>query len=248
MKKIIPNFITILNLLCGSVAVVFVLEGNWYWAVMLVFFAALADFLDGLAARLLKAYSEIGKQLDSLADMVSFGLLPAFMLYKIYQQLFIGDIVGIFGNHVIQWIIYATILIVPAFSAIRLARFNTDQSEESFFLGLATPANAIFWTGMYWQIMKEGVIFQHEISIWFIWIIQWILALHMILPIPMFSLKFEHFKLKGNIIRYLYLLTSGIILIFTGIPGLSVVILLYILIAMVNMLMAGFSGIKGSNS
>ena len=242
MKKHIPNFITILNLLCGSTAVVFAVEGNWQWAVMLILLASLFDFLDGLAARLLKANSEIGKQLDSLADMISFGLLPAIMLYKIYQQLFIGDLSGIFGNSIIQWIILSSVLIVPAFSAIRLARFDTEEPGQTFFLGLATPANALFWTGMYWQIMKEGLVFQHELSIWFIWIIHIILAFHMILPVPMFTLKFEHFKIKGNIIRYLFFLTSAIILVSTGIPGLSVIVLIYILLALINTVMARYSG------
>jgi len=244
MKKHIPNLITILNLFCGSVAVVFVLEGNWYWAVMLVLLAALFDFLDGFTARMLKAHSEIGRQLDTLADMITFGLLPAVMLYKIYQQVFAGDISGIFAIPAVQWIVLASILMVPAFSAIRLARFNIGDTEGSFFMGLATPANALFWTGMYWQIMKEGLIFQHEFSVWLVWIIQIILAVHMIMPVPMFSLKFEHFKVNGNIVRYLFLATSGIILIFTGIPGLSVVVLLYILLALVNIPMAGFAGSK----
>ena len=238
MKKHIPNFLTILNLLCGTTAVVFAVEGNWRWTVYLILMAALLDFFDGFAARRLKAYSEVGKQLDSLADMVTFGVLPAIMLYKIYQQVFTGDIPGFFGIPAIQWIILSTVLIIPAFSAIRLARFNTMESDSSFFSGLATPAHALFWTGAFWQIMKEGLLFQHEVSVWMIWIIQVILAFHMIMPVPMFSLKFETYKLKGNIIRYSFLILSIIILIFTGIPGLSIVVLIYIMLALVNILMA----------
>ena len=238
MKKHIPNLLTILNLLCGTTAVVFAVEGNWRWAVFLILLAALMDFLDGFAARMLKAYSEVGKQLDSLADMVTFGVLPAVMLYKIYQQVFTGDIADFFGIPAIQWIILSTVLIIPAFSAIRLARFNTMEGDNPFFSGLPTPAHALFWTGAYWQIMKEGLLFQHEVSVWMIWIIQIILAVHMIMPVPMFSLKFETYKLRGNMIRYSFLFLSVILLIFTGIPGLSIVVLIYILLALVNILMA----------
>ena len=238
MKKHIPNFLTLLNLVCGTTAIVFSIEGNWRWAVFLILVAALFDFLDGLAARLLKAYSDVGKQLDSLADMVTFGVLPAIMLYLIYQQLFIGDLHGIFEKPFMQLIILLTVLIIPAFSAIRLARFNTAESNGSYFFGLATPAHALFWTGIYWQIMKEDQLFQHEISVWFIWIIHILLAFQMILPIPMFSLKFESFALRGNVVRYFFLLLSLVIIAIAGIPGLPLIVLIYILLSLINLLLA----------
>ncbi|HDR67609.1 MAG TPA: hypothetical protein ENN61_01015, partial [Bacteroidaceae bacterium] len=153
MKKHIPNFLTLLNLFCGTVAIIFSLEGNWQWAVFLVLAAAVLDFLDGLAARWLKACSETGKYLDSLTDMVTFGIVPAVMIYLIYQKLFAGGVGGIFVKPFLQWFILLSVLIVPAFSAIRLARFNVAENSTSFS-GLATTAHAIFWTGIYWQIMK----------------------------------------------------------------------------------------------
>jgi CDP-diacylglycerol--serine O-phosphatidyltransferase len=242
MKKHVPNILTILNLLCGSAAVVFALEGNWQWTAYLMLLAAVFDFMDGLAAKLLKAYSEVGKHLDSLADIVTFGLLPAVMLYKIYREILPGTAEGFFSSIPVQWIMLSSVLIIPAFSAIRLARFNITETDGSYFYGLATPANALFWTGMYWQIMKEGLVFQHQVSIWFLLAIQLILSFHLILPIPMFSLKFEHFKVKGNIIRYLFLIISILVLSLTGVPGLSIVILVYILVAVINLLLARLSG------
>ena len=238
MIKHLPNALTLLNLMCGTTAIVFSIEGNWRAAVFLILLAALFDFFDGLAARLLKAYSDIGKQLDSLADMVSFGVLPAIMLYLIYQQLFIGDLQGVFAKPFLQWIVLATVLIIPAFSAIRLARFNTAEGEGTDFLGLATPAHALFWTGIYWQIMKSEQLFQHDIAVWFIWIIHILLAFQMIIPIPMFSLKFESYVIKGNIVRYFFLIISIVILAVAGISGLPLIIIIYILLSLINLLLA----------
>ena len=238
MKKHLPNFVTLLNLGCGSTATVFVLEGHYQFAVYLVLAAAVFDFLDGLLARLLHAYSETGKHLDSLADMVTFGLLPALFIYTIFKQLFIGqDWNGLLGESLVQWIMLGSVLIVPLFSAIRLARFNTETPGRAFFYGLPTPAHTLFWTGLYWQFMQEGLIFGNSLNIFFMWAIMLIMAFHMILPIPMYTLKFEHFRLRGNLIRYLVILIALIILGLTGLAGLSLVVLTYILLSLLNLLL-----------
>lgn len=236
MKKHIPNLITLLNLGCGTVAIVFALEGQWQWAVYLLLIAAGFDFLDGLAARLLNAYSETGKQLDSLADMVTFGVLPALFIYTIFKQQFLVS--GTEGfPQMIQWLMLFSVVVVPAFSAIRLARFNVREQGGSFFNGLPTPAHALFWTGIYWQFMRDGLLFGTALNLFFLWAIMLIMAFHMILPVPMYTLKFEHFRVRGNLIRYLILLVSVVILVITGLSGLSLVILTYILLSLLNLLL-----------
>lgn len=238
MKNHLPNLLTLLNLACGTVAIVLTIEGQWQWAVYLVLVAALFDFLDGFAARMLKAYSDTGKQLDALADMVSFGVLPGVFIYTIFKDLFINQAEESTGFYqTLQWIILGSVLIVPAFSAIRLARFNVREPGGPFFEGLPTPAHALFWTGLFWQFMQDGLLFGTPLNLFFMWTIMFIMAFHMILPVPMYTLKFEHFRLKGNLIRYLLIVASVIILLLTGISGLSLVILTYILLSLLNLLL-----------
>ena len=236
MKKHIPNFFTLLNLACGSVAIVLALEGQWQWPVYLLLLAALFDFLDGTAARLLKATSEIGKQLDSLADMVTFGLLPGIFIYSIFRQQFIVAEAGLYPQF-LQALMLISVIMVPAFSAIRLARFNQEESGATFFSGLPTPAHALFWAGLYWQFMQEGLLFGTAVNLYFLWAIMLIMALHMILPVPMYSLKFKDFSLRGNLIRYILLLMAVVILILTGFSGITLVILTYILLSLLNLLL-----------
>jgi CDP-diacylglycerol--serine O-phosphatidyltransferase len=239
MKRHLPNLITLLNLACGTVAIVLTLEGQWRWAVYLVLAAAVFDFLDGFAARMLKAYSQTGKHLDSLADMVSFGVLPAVLIYTLFKNLFLNQPMeaGKFYTQ-LQWVVLASVLLVPAFSAIRLARFNSEEDQGSFFYGLPTPAHALFWTGIFWQIMQSGSLYGSPLNLFFIWAIMLIMAFHMILPIPMYSLKFEHFRIRGNLIRYFLLLLSVVILVSFGLGGLPLVILVYILLSLLNLLLA----------
>ncbi len=231
MKKHIPNFLTLLNLACGSVAIVLALEGLY-----LLLLAALFDFMDGTAARLLNASSETGKQLDSLADMVTFGLLPAIFIYSIFRQQFILAEAGVYPQF-LQGLMLISVLMVPTFSAIRLARFNLEESGAAFFSGLPTPAHALFWAGLYWQFMQEGLLFGTAVNLYFLWAIMLIMALHMILPVPMYSLKFKDFSLRGNLIRYILLLVAVVILILTGFSGITLVILTYILLSLLNLLL-----------
>jgi CDP-diacylglycerol--serine O-phosphatidyltransferase len=239
MKRHIPNLLTLLNLACGTAAIVFTLEGQWHLAVYLLLAASVLDFLDGFTARLLSAFSETGKQLDSLADMVSFGVLPAMFIYLIFKELFLHQIDG--GTSFqqgLQWVVLASVVLVPAFSAIRLARFNVHagENEGGFFHGLPTPAHALFWTGIFWQFMDQGKLFGNPLNLYFLWAIMLIMAFQMILPVPMYSLKFTHFRIRGNLIRYLMILLAMAILLLTGLPGLSLVILMYILLSLLNLL------------
>jgi len=239
VKRHLPNLITLLNLACGTTAIVLSLEGQWRVAVYLLLAAAVFDFLDGFTARMLKAYSKTGKQLDSLADMVTFGVLPAVFVYILFKMLFQNqpEEAGRFYEY-FQWVVLISVLLIPAFSAIRLARFNTEENQGKFFFGLPAPAHALFWTGIFWQVMQSGSLYGSPVNLFFMWAIMLIMAFHMILPIPMYSLKFEHFRIRGNLIRYLILLLALTVLLFLGWSGLPLVILVYILLSLLNLLLA----------
>lgn len=238
MKKHIPNFITLCNLMAGSIAILMVFSDRPGLAVVFVLAAALFDFLDGTAARLLKSTSEIGKQLDSLADIVSFGLVPAAFIYKIIQyQLGIGQESSFWTGPVVSTIAMLCILIVPVFSTIRLARFNTQKEGSGDFSGLPVPAHALFWTGIYYDVIINGSLYGQELSIWFTLVIMIVLAGMMIIPLPMISLKFKDLKFRNNIFRYLTLLFGTIMLIILQIPGFPVLILIYIFLSLVRIVL-----------
>lgn len=238
MKKHIPNFITLCNLMAGTVAVLMVLSDRPGLAVALILLAALFDFLDGTAARLLKSTSKTGKQLDSLADIVSFGIVPAAFIYKIINfQLDMEPVDSFWSSSAISTISLILILIVPVFSAIRLARFNIQKEGSMEFSGLPVPAHALFWTGIYYDVIINGSLYGQNISTWFTLVIMILLAGMMIIPLPMISLKFTDLKLRNNIFRYLTLILGLTMLIILQIPGLPVLILIYILLSLVRIVL-----------
>lgn len=216
--KHIPNTITSLNLASGCGSIVFALEGNYQVAAYLIFLAAVFDFFDGFAARLLKAYSPIGKELDSLADVVSFGVAPGMMIFR-----FMKDLCETSGYP--DWISWFAILI-PVFSALRLAKFNVDERQTNSFIGLPTPANALFWSfGLAFSYDKivYTTIYPFIILLAVI-IFSWLL----ICEVPMFSLKFKKFNWQGNGLQYIFLGGCLILVILFGWAGISACILLYV--------------------
>ena len=176
----IPNTITSMNLLCGALGVIFTFQGALNIAFLLMLAAAVCDFLDGFAARLLNAYSDMGKELDSLADLVSFGLLPSLMLHR---RLVEGGMTGFWS--------YIPLIIV-VFSALRLAKFNVDERQNENFLGLPTPACAM-WCGSLVYAADHGVMSMANMlqGTYLIPIASIVLALLLVSEIPMFSLKFK---------------------------------------------------------
>ncbi|MDA3822928.1 MAG: CDP-alcohol phosphatidyltransferase family protein [Bacteroidales bacterium] len=234
MKKHIPNFITLLNLASGSLALFMVLNDHFMWALGLLLAAAVFDFLDGFIARLLKSSSDVGKQLDSLADMVSFGLVPGAMIFMLVHSLVLPEPDDNFNElGLISKLLLGSTLMVPLFSALRLAKFNV-QKDTSDFIGLPTPAFAVFWAGIYYDLNINSSFFGQEPNAWFYWSIMVVMTLFLVVPIPMLSLKFINYKFSPNIFRYLLLFFSAVILIFTGIQGLPLVVLTYILLSLVR--------------
>ncbi len=235
MKKHLPNLITLLNLMAGILAIWFSTQDEWQTVIVLVAAATVFDFLDGFTAKGLHVVSDLGRQLDSLSDMVSFGVLPAFLLYYVYQKGFLLDQTDPFLSvPLTRNLIGISILMMPAAAAIRLARFNIYDKGDGVFSGLATPANALFWTGIYAEVMKNGILYDHSRFVWLLLIIQVLFTALMILPVPMFSLKFKNYRLKENFIRYFFLLLAVILFIFGGMQALPLIILCYILLSFIN--------------
>ena len=185
MKRHIPNIITCLNLVCGTAAVILTLWGYWWPAFCFVLAGAVFDFCDGAAARALDAYSDIGKELDSLSDLVTFGLAPALMLFSWYYKVNAGSP---------SWAAFIALLIVPL-SAVRLARFNVHDSKNTGFSGLPTPAlamiagSAVAFSHLCVQNGADALLPRILCSGWFIPVAAVILALLLVSRIPMFSLK-----------------------------------------------------------
>ena len=220
--KQIPNTFTCLNLFSGCIACVMAFKGQYEFALLWVVIAAFLDFLDGFAARLLKAYSAIGKELDSLADVVSFGVAPGMVVFSYLNTLEKTPVA----------ILPFFAFIIPVFSALRLAKFNIDERQTGSFLGLPTPANALFWGSFIPsfacfnienEILKAVIILGLAV----------ITCLLMLSEIPMFSLKFKNFKWKGNEAQYILIFLAVISLCLLNYTGICVTIVLYVLISMI---------------
>lgn len=231
----IPNTITSLNLLSGAMAIIASFHGSdtviqgltgYQAAWMFIAAAALFDFCDGLSARLLGAHSIIGKELDSLADLVSFGLAPGMVMYNHLATLTNGPLPFI-------------ALFIPVMGAIRLARFNVDDRQTTTFIGLPIPSNAIFWigysawlTGNHTPILPDGTLPAWAIALTVALIIA--VPLLMVSNLRMFSLKFKDLRPAHNPLRYLIILATIALLATIGIQGLAVTIVLYLLLSLID--------------
>ncbi len=213
IKKHVPNFITSLNLFSGCVAVFFAFQDNYKAAFVAILIAAVFDFMDGFAARLLKAYSPMGKELDSLADVVSFGLAPGAIVFSLLS------------NVEIAWLPFVGFLI-PVFSGLRLAKFNIDTRQTDSFLGLPVPANAIFWSGIVYSFSA--------FLLSYVWVVVGLVVLFcyfLVSEIPMFSLKFKSVAWKNNALQYIFLIVCLILLIILQLDAFAPIIGWYILLS-----------------
>lgn len=227
ITKHIPNTITSLNLFSGSVGVVMAFQANYQAALACMLLAAVFDFCDGLAARALHAYSSIGKELDSLADVVSFGFLPATM---VYQMLTVAS-----DNAYLPFAAY----IITVFSALRLAKFNVDERQTSSFIGLATPANAIFWAGLVASYHPYAEVYPYAVIVLIL-----LMSFLLVAEVPFFSLKFKNLKWKDNSIRFIFLIVSVVLLLVLRLDAFMWIILAYILMAFAAWAMAAVKNKK----
>jgi CDP-diacylglycerol--serine O-phosphatidyltransferase len=240
--RFLPNFITSLNLLSGSLSIILSFEGFPLWSAYLIFLAAVFDFLDGLTARVLKAYSDMGKELDSLADLISFGMAPAAIAFNLMKTgLFLGvnDISDLsFELTFMQVFFLASVLLIPVFSGLRLAKFNVDTRQTDSFIGLPTPANAIFWASLPVITLKHPGFFNNIIGKIdnvpiFLSFSAVFLSILLVSELPMFSLKFKNLKIEGNVVRFSFLAIAFILLLLLQIKSVPIIIVVYIIISVI---------------
>ncbi|MBA2582111.1 MAG: CDP-diacylglycerol--serine O-phosphatidyltransferase [Bacteroidetes bacterium] len=261
MKKNIPNFITCLNLLSGCLAVVAAFHEQIIWSCYLIGLAAVFDFFDGLVARLFKAYSPIGKDLDSLADIVSFGVAPGVILFQMITISFEAYSIPLFERSLQVLAFASTGFLVTIFGAIRLAKFNIDERQATSFLGLPIPAGAIFIASLI-----PVLVWEHSLNLyhppsnetlnqlrehfyfndfdiastellfnpWFYIIVSIVISLLMISEIPLFAMKFKNIKSKENIIRFLFILLSLWLVYEYRLIGIPFIVILYVLLSLID--------------
>lgn len=235
--KHLPNTITLCNLVSGCVATYFALQANYQMALAFIVIGAAFDFLDGFVARLLGVSSVIGKELDSLADDITFGLAPASIVFSMLQST-----VHLTATHcgfgpLLTDLLPFTAFLIAAFSGLRLAKFNVDDRQTTSFIGLPTPANALFWGALALGLCESGRLCQTDAAPYLtaalllgVVLSSWLL----VSEIPMFALKFKTFDLMSNVLRYTFILIAAVLLLFLGIKGFAAVIVLYVLVSVAN--------------
>lgn len=206
----VPNFLTICNLMCGCAAILAALEGQYTLVFWLVCVAAIFDFADGMAARLLRAYSPMGKELDSLADMVSFGVVPATVMFAMMTT----EGLGIWAY---------TAYAVAAFSALRLAKFNIDTRQSDSFIGMPTPAGALL-------IASFATFGTGQSAVLYLVVVAMVSAL-LVAPIPMFSFKFKSYGIKENVVRYAFAAFAVIMIGWFRMAAPAQIIVCYVLLS-----------------
>lgn len=226
IRKHIPNTITCLSLVSGCIASVMALQGQLWWAAVWIIIAAVFDFMDGFAARLLKAYSPMGKELDSLSDMVSFGVAPGMIVFWMLGQASqpLGEI-----GHYIPYLAF----VIPAFSSLRLAKFNIDERQTTSFIGMPVPAHALFWASAGYSLAPLSQ--ANPVAFIVVTVVVAVLmSLLLVSEIPMFSLKIKSVGWKGNERRYILVGCAVIFVAVFGMLGIAGTILLYLLLSIFN--------------
>lgn len=227
ISRHIPNTITCLNLFSGCIACVMAFEGNYLLAAFFIILGAIFDFFDGMAARLLNAPSPIGKELDSLADMVSFGMAPSLIVFSLFDEIHYPDfLVGMKG-----YLPYSA-FILAVFSGLRLAKFNVDERQTSSFIGLPTPANALFWASL--SVGAYYFLTSPMFNVIYLVLLILIFSGLLVAEIPMFSLKFKNLSWKDNKIRYIFLIVCIALLAFLQLSGISACIIWYICLSVLT--------------
>lgn len=227
MKKHIPNAITCCNLLCGCLSIYFSQQINEQLAAILIFAALVFDFFDGLVARVLQAHSPIGKELDSLADVVSFGVAPAFILINIftYHEPYLGAS--------ISWLKLSSFL-VPVFAALRLAKFNIDTRQKEVFIGLPSPSTGIFIASLPFIFLTDGYLKLYLINPWVIAAIAVFLSAMMVSEVPLFSFKSKGSTMSTKRIQLIFVFIALILVLFFQVSAVPMIILLYILLSVIG--------------
>jgi CDP-diacylglycerol--serine O-phosphatidyltransferase len=246
MKKHIPNLLTLGNLFCGTIATILAVQGDFVTAGLFVVIGIFLDFFDGFAARLLNVSGELGKQLDSLADMVTSGVVPGIIMFNLlYQSSFknldtqfidqgISPVI-ISNDYILSWTSYIGLLLTLG-AGYRLAKFNIDTRQSESFIGLPTPAMSLF-------VISLPLIQEYATNAWvqdlisnnyFLIAVTLVLTYLMNAEIPLFSLKFKEYGLKNNLVKYLFLVTSLLLIVTLNFISIPIIIILYVLLSVVQ--------------
>lgn len=228
IKKSIPNFITCCSLISGCIACVMAFKGDMPMATLWIVVASVFDFSDGFAARFLHAYSPMGKELDSLSDMVSFGVAPGMIVYTILEQACATVPVG----ELAAYIPYLA-FVIPVFSGLRLAKFNIDERQTTSFIGMPVPAHALFWASFGYSVGHAIPVDSIGFIVGVI-VISILSSLLLVSEIPMFSLKVKSLKWKGNELRYILVAGAVLFVALFGVLGIAGTIVLYVTLSFFN--------------
>ena len=225
MKKHIPNTITCLNLISGCIATYFAFQSDCELALLFIVIGAVFDFFDGMSARLLHVSSPIGKELDSLADDITFGFAPSAIVFSFLS-----------GLHIHILLLPFLAFVMAAFSALRLAKFNLDERQAMGFIGLPTPANALFWGALIVGLGEQLAAVPYVE--WIVLAMVFVSSYLLVSEIPMFALKFKTWGWKGNEIKYIFLLTCIPLLLCFQVTGIAIIIAWYVILSAIAVFLA----------
>jgi CDP-diacylglycerol--serine O-phosphatidyltransferase len=237
--KHLPNFITSLNLAAGFIAIVFVMNNDLITASWFILAAMVFDFLDGLVARAVKAYSALGKELDSLADLVSFGVAPGLIIFRLLTLSTGSGNLFLLNFSDPECVVFLTVsAVMPACAALRLARFNLDTTQTTSFKGLPTPANALAVISIVIGLHYSGSSLLSYFTGSPIWLTLFslLLSIMMVSRIPLLSLKFSNLKIKGNEGRYVTIILCVLMILIFGIGSIPGIIPVYIVVSLFSRL------------
>ena len=226
MKKHIPNTITCLNLISGCIATYFAFQGSYMEALLFIVIGAVFDFFDGMTARLLHVSSPIGKELDSLADDITCGFAPSAMVFSFLNSF-----------HIHLPFVPFLAFVIAAFSALRLAKFNLDERQALGFIGLPTPANALFWGSLIVSLNFRTWFEPYQLPEFWLYIVLALIPVScylLVSEIPMFALKFKTWGWKGTEVKYIFLLTCIPLLLLLQVSGIAVIIAWYVVLSVVT--------------
>ena len=224
MTRHIPNAITCCNLFSGCIACVMAYEMTYELAVGFIILGAVFDFFDGMLARLLKVSGPLGKELDSLADDITFGLAPAMIVFSLFKEVHYPDFLFPFAEYIPY-----TAFLIAVFSALRLGKFNIDPRQSSSFIGVPTPANALFWGAL--VIGLHDFLLSAHFNAIYLFALVCLTSWLLIAEIPMFSLKFKNLSWKDNKVKYIFLLGCIPFILLLGVGGLAAIIIWYVFLS-----------------
>ena len=223
----IPNTVTCCNLFCGCIAAYMAFQADYEKAILFIILGAVFDFFDGMLARLFKVSGPLGKELDSLADDITFGLAPSAIVFTLFKEVHYPE----FLQPLAEYVPY-TAFIIAAFSALRLGKFNIDPRQSTSFIGLPTPANALFWGSL--VVGAHEFLVSESFNAVYLFLLVCLMSYLLVAEIPMFSLKFKSLSWSANKVSYLFLLVCIPLLVIFQISGFAAIILWYIFLSVVT--------------